>query len=1079
MASQDNDVTSAMEALRSKYRDVELLMCDSKNVNHVLRKLREINLEFDSFMCATVQMPDADTLPGSVSHKIDIVQGNADVVNRVNRWIEGVEAHSAVVNDYVGVSEVSDSNACGHAGSIPFRSEAPRRAGVPDTTRSIKSSSSGSSRSSHIRESRVKVQLARLALQHEQERQQEATRERQRQLEMAEAELNAWETESTAGVVKQATTVDHAMPQRHTSNPLLVPTSPKPAQPCRFEPLAQKEVSYPNYFNGRPPESLPSCHGIQLHSQPLYMPTCRPNRESPARLPAVEGSERYLPKLSIGEFCGDPLDYWAFVNRYDVHIAARVTSDDLRLSYLLQHCSKEVYDKIKHHASGLDKRQAYEDVWKDLYERFGQPHIIGRCCEERLSEVSKIIQFDSDRLENLAVLMKRCLISLKHTAGSATINSVGFISSIANKLPFDMRKRWTSAAYKIQQRDKKIAVFDDFAKFVISESEEANLTFYRAIFAPGSHKSTISGALKSKTRAFNIVAQQKLMDPSIKDGSSVPKEELSCACCGQPHKLDKCKDFRSKTVSERKAVVRRKYLCFRCLLSGHGVKNCNSKRTCDVESCQSSSHHPLLHVDAVASGADPTPVCSTAIANAVGSIGRASRSFLDIVPVLVCCEEAEVATYALLDPGSSMSFCEPALIDALGLYGTGLKFETSVETLTTKCPERLQSKTFSFSVKSLDGVNSFTLSRVAVIERIPVNPESRNVLCNLESFDHLQGVTLPRLDHATVSLLIGNDHYLAQFPVETRISPDSHSSPHAIRTPLGWLLKGPNLDTNVVSPCTNLLLNGGRAPECVEAMEGLLVTEEGELISPSEGLDAADIDSLMSWLKTNREVREFGSKYSAEDVVAYDCMSKSIVHKDGHYQLPLLWKNASVKLPDSLDMAKRRLESVKRRLERDDMLKIKYTQEMQRVLDKGYAEVVPEEERDSSNRTWYIPHHPVLNPNKPDKVRIVYNCAAKSKGVSLNENLMKGPDLVNRLIGVLLRFRKERIAIVSDIEGMFHQVRCAPEDRDCLRFLWWPQGDLSKEPLPYRMTVHLFGAKSSPSCAAFALLETAKQFGKN
>ena len=83
----------------------------------------------------------------------------------------------------------------------------------------------------------------------------------------------------------------------------------------------------------------------------------------------------------------------------------------------------------------------------------------------------------------------------------------------------------------------------------------------------------------------------------------------------------------------------------------------------------------------------------------------------------------------------------------------------------------------------------------------------------------------------------------------------------------------------------------------------------------------------MSWLKTNREVRELGSKYSAEDVVTYDCMSKSIIHKDGHYQLSLLWKNAFVKLSDSLDMAKRRLESVKRRLERDDMLKIKYTQE--------------------------------------------------------------------------------------------------------------------------------------------------------
>ena len=125
-----------------------------------------------------------------------------------------------------------------------------------------------------------------------------------------------------------------------------------------------------------------------------------------------------------------------------------------------------------------------------------------------------------------------------------------------------------------------------------------------------------------------------------------------------------------------------------------------------------------------------------------------------------------------------MSYCEPSLIDTLGLCGTGLKFETSVETLTTNCSERLQSETFSFSVKSLNGVNSFTLSRVAVIEYIPVNPESRYGLCNLESFDHLQGVTLPRLNHATVFLLIGNDHYLTQFPVKTRISPVSQSSPH-------------------------------------------------------------------------------------------------------------------------------------------------------------------------------------------------------------------------------------------------------------------------------------------------------------
>ena len=52
---------------------------------------------------------------------------------------------------------------------------------------------------------------------------------------------------------------------------------------------------------------------------------------------------------------------------------------------------------------------------------------------------------------------------------------------------------------------------------------------------------------------------------------------------------------------------------------------------------------------------------------------------------------------------------------------------------------------------------------------------------------------------------------------------------------------------------------------------------------------------------------------------------------------------------------------------------------------------------------------------------------------------------------------------------MFHQVKVAGPDCDALRFLWWPDGDMSREPEDYCMTVHLFGATSSPSCAFYAL----------
>ncbi len=87
--------------------------------------------------------------------------------------------------------------------------------------------------------------------------------------------------------------------------------------------------------------------------------------------------------------------------------------------------------------------------------------------------------------------------------------------------------------------------------------------------------------------------------------------------------------------------------------------------------------------------------------------------------------------------------------------------------------------------------------------------------------------------------------------------------------------------------------------------------------------------------------------------------------------------------------------------------------------------------------------------------------------------MLQGPDLTNSLIGVLLRFRQEPVALLSDIEGMFHQVGVKKEDQDMLRFLWWPDGNLERPLKDHRMTVHLFGATSSPACANYALKQTA------
>ena len=145
-------------------------------------------------------------------------------------------------------------------------------------------------------------------------------------------------------------------------------------------------------------------------------------------------------------------------------------------------------------------------------------------------------------------------------------------------------------------------------------------------------------------------------------------------------------------------------------------------------------------------------------------------------------------------------------------------------------------------------------------------------------------------------------------------------------------------------------------------------------------------------------------------------------------------------LPNNRVVAERRLVYLKRKFERDAEFFAQYKEKINELLKNGFARKVPSDWKLSRAKVWIIPHACC----SAGKFRVVFDCAARFAGVSLNDHLLQGPDLTNGLLGVLLRFRRGRVASSADIKAMYHQVRVDPKDWDALTFLWWPNDDYTR-----------------------------------
>jgi len=315
----------------------------------------------------------------------------------------------------------------------------------------------------------------------------------------------------------------------------------------------------------------------------------------------------------------------------------------------------------------------------------------------------------------------------------------------------------------------------------------------------------------------------------------------------------------------------------------------------------------------------------------------------------------------------------------------------------------------------------------------------------------------PQFPDARIGLLIGSNCPKVLEPVDVLASEDG--GPFAIKTFAGWAIVGPLYMCGKEHPIVICHRVAAKEVGSGRHLDHHFMVESKvrEIVTPQALNKMLELD--FSERTDNKE-----QEYPREDKKFVTIVNQGIRHtEDHHYEIPLPFRGDRLWFPDNKEQVLQRARWLRKKLLKSEKYHMDYVNFINSIIPKGFAQKVPSHLIPAQmGHVWYIPHHGIYHTKKPNKIRVVFDCGTRFGGTSLNDKLLQGPGLTNRLVGILTRFRQEPITFMSDIDAMFH-CNVPERQRDFLRFLWWPDGDLTHDLEEYQMNVHLVGAVSSLS----------------
>ena len=490
------------------------------------------------------------------------------------------------------------------------------------------------------------------------------------------------------------------------------------------------------------------------------------------------------------------------------------------------------------------------------------------------------------------------------------------------------------------------------------------------------------------------------------------------------------------SAPDRLKLMKDNNACYSCLKKAgrdHRMSNCRRRKECTENQCR-FYHHPLLHFN------EQKPVQSNNVTvNANVAFVAEKEALLPVLQAEIVGQQGSTTIgNILLDTGAQVSIIKQSVADQLKLQGTNISItvkkvggdEEMIETHMYKVPVRdLNGKSKTHVIRAV------ALPFISDVQEVDVQHMEQTLKLNPQSL-HRKG--------GHIDLLIGIDH-------ATLHTGDTRQVRNLIarKSPIGWVVFG----TAQSSSASGRILHV-------------------QLAAPVDLSDFWSIESM--GVKNNCDCPP--STMSKTEKDEYDVIYNSCEKKGNQWMVPYPWRKDPRLLPDNHVQAEKILESTEKRLAKNSEYAKVYDQQMNEMVEMGFSRKLSEEELSSyQGPIHYVSHHAVVRKeNKSTPVRIVFNSSASFQGHILNDNWLKGPDLLNNILGVLIRFRESDIAVIGDISKMYHRVRIPERDQQVHRYLWRNM-ETERKPDVYVKTVITFGDKPSAAMAQIALHRTAEE----